>query len=257
MSYTTKLKIHTNVALNEDIQATTGVDGNRGWIRVDNGFNDYITATDKINIARADFTAEFDIETKVNPDNSIDYKVWGLRFTPYNFVKTGQSRDPRLTYTVTTDALENTTNRRRIWEVVVNEHTQSFTRPSDFRSDVIYTGRIQPREDGQAFSDPIWIIGYVNDAHGSDKDDRIDFAIQVVNDLPPTVSPWAVYDCEKKKWMTTNRTGGGAWRYDCVSGTWKPIKTIDQGKAPVKMGTGRYDCTQDKFINQSQIGVKE
>lgn len=253
MSYTPTIKIHTNVSLNEDISATTGVDGGTGWLRVDNGFN--ITRPTRVNLGRAVFDAKFDIQTTVNPDNSIDYVVRNLRFSNYDFTRTGNGT---WSYTVGIDAIENRTGRRRIWDQVFNfPEVQSFSRPTDYRSDIIYSGRIQPREDGQAFSEPIWLVGYFNDAHGSTLDDRIDFAIQVVNTLPPSVSPWAVYDCEKKKWLTTNRTGGGAWRYDCVSATWKPIKTIDQGKAPVKMGTGRYDCSQDKFINQSQIGAKE
>lgn len=253
---TPKLKIHTNVSLNEDIQATTGVDGHRGWIRINNGFNDYVDAHNKINIGRSEFTAEFDIEATQNFDNSVDYVVRNLRFTPYNYTKTGNSRDPDIKYFVTVHALENG-QRRQIWSETVTNTTSTFSRANDFRSDVVWRGRIQPREDLQAYSDPIWIVGYVNDADKSTKDDRIDFAFQVVNDLPPTVSPWAKYDCERKKWLTTNRENGGAWRYDCTTGTWRAMKTIDQGKAPVKLGVGRFDCNQDKFVNQSQIGVKE
>lgn len=247
-----KIKIHTNISLNEDITATTGVDGGTGWIRVDNGFN--ITKPTRTNLGRAVFDAKFDIQTTVNPDNSIDYVVRNLRFSNYDFTRTGNGT---WSYTVGIDAIENRTGRRRIWEQVFNfPQVQSFSRPSDYRSDIIYSGRIQPREDGQAFSEPIWLVGYFNDAHSSALDDRIDFAIQVVNDLPPTVRPKAVYDCVSGTFKTTNRPEGTLRVYLCENGSRKEIRTIDPGKAPVKMGTSKFDCTQDKFVNQHQIGVQ-
>lgn len=247
------LKIHTNISLNDDISAETGIDGNHGWIRVHNGFN--ITPGGiRTNIGRAVFDVNFDIETTTDhSDNSITYSIKNVRFGTYNFTKTSDAGE--WNYTVGIDAIQAGGGRQRVWDIVINPKNGNFQRQSDYVSGHVYTGKIMPNEGRNATSEPIWIIGYFNDAHNSTLDDRIDFAIQVVNDNPPTVRPKAFFDCTTNKWKTTNREGGIIKIYDCVSGSWKDIKTINPGQ-PVSMNAGIFDCRTDKFVNMNQIGEK-
>lgn len=246
-----RLEPYSSIQLNEDITLNTEVSGNEGKLYVDNGYNTHVPSFDRI--GRGTFDVKFNLETETLPDNSIRYRLTQMRFSDYVYHQISNKYD--LNYHVNIDAIKENQGLQRIWELDVNgKRTGDFVRPVDYRPEVIYTGIIHPNKDRNARSEAIPILRYSNDALGSSLDDLATFGVYIINDLPPTISPKAWYDCVTGKWTTTNREGGYIKRKNCDDGSWSDIRTIDPHTAPVKLGTGIYDCSQDKFVNQDRIG---
>ena len=244
-----RIEAYSRTALNDDITMRTEVNGEYTTLFVDNGFYTLMDGR-KIKVGDSHFNLRVKVHTEVQADNSIKYTVSEPVWSDFQYNAVGNYDTP---FTLHIWSIDNSGGLTKVWDISFGARN-SFTRTVAQGHTFFKEGVIAPNGDLNA-QIGFELLRYYND--GKVLDDDIYGGIKIVNDLPPSVRPKAVYDCGSKTFKTTNRDNGTIRIYNCVSGNFdKEVRTINQGKAPVNMGAGVFSCGTDEYKNQHQVGER-